>query len=228
MKHIVITTDNYLPRWDGIARFLKELIPELARKYRITIFAPRFEGKAPQYKNTELIRFPLINMQFGDIYFAKPDKKTMKKEMKKTVVGQEEIVEGFLRGVLANGHVLVEGIPGIAKTLIVKTLATVTGSRFSRIQFTADLLPTDITGLTVYDKNKGFMVVKGPIFSNFVIADEINRSPPKTQSSLLEGMQEKQVTIGKVTYPLPIPFFVMATQNPIENRGVYNLSLIHI
>jgi MoxR-like ATPase len=163
----------------------------------------------------------------------KPDIKQVKKyqelfsqvrtEMKKTVVGQEDTINGFIRGIISNGHVLVEGIPGIAKTLIVKTLAKVTGCKFSRIQFTADLLPTDITGLTIYEKEKGFIIMKGPVFANFVIADEINRSPPKTQSSLLEAMQEKQVTIGKVTYPLPVPFFVMATQNPIENKGVYNL-----
>ncbi|MBU1203494.1 MAG: MoxR family ATPase [Nanoarchaeota archaeon] len=147
----------------------------------------------------------------------------IKKEISKTVIGQEEVLDGFLRGMVSNGHILVEGIPGIAKTLIVRTLAKVTGSKFSRIQFTADLLPTDITGLTIYEKDKGFIVVKGPIFSNFIIADEINRSPPKTQGSLLEAMQEKQVTIGKVTYHLPVPFFVMATQNPLESRGVYNL-----
>lgn len=147
----------------------------------------------------------------------------IRNEVSKTVVGQDEVINGYIRGIISNGHILVEGIPGIAKTLIVRTLAKVTGCKFSRIQFTADLLPTDITGLTIYEKEKGFIVVKGPVFANYVIADEINRSPPKTQSSLLEAMQEKQVTIGKVTYNLPIPFFVMATQNPIENRGVYNL-----
>lgn len=148
---------------------------------------------------------------------------SVKKECEKTIVGQEDVLNGFLRGIISDGHVLVEGIPGIAKTLMVRTLSEVTGSKFSRIQFTADLLPTDLTGLTIYEKERGFTVVKGPVFANFVIADEINRSPPKTQSSLLEAMQEKQVTIGKVTYQLPVPFFVMATQNPIENKGVYNL-----
>ena len=114
-------------------------------------------------------------------------------------------------------------MPGIAKTLIIRTLAKVIGGTYSRVQFTADLLPTDITGLTTYERTKGFTVVKGPIFANFIIADEINRSPPKVQSALLEAMQEKQVTIGKTTYQLPLPFFVMATQNPIESAGVYNL-----
>ena len=147
----------------------------------------------------------------------------IKNECKKTIVGQDRVIEGLLRGIICDGHILVEGVPGIAKTLIVKTLAKVIGGTYSRVQFTADLLPTDITGLTIYDKTKGFSVVKGPVFSNFVIADEINRSPPKVQSALLEAMQEKQVTIGKTTYQLPLPFFVMATQNPIESAGVYNL-----
>src|SRR3989338_2332986 len=147
----------------------------------------------------------------------------IRNETKKTVVGQQEVIDGILRGVICDGHILVEGVPGIAKTLIVRTLAKILGVDYSRIQFTADLLPTDITGLTTYDKNKGFMVIKGPVFSNFVIADEINRSPPKSQSALLEAMQEKQVTIGRTTHKLPTPFFVMATQNPIESAGVYNL-----
>ena len=147
----------------------------------------------------------------------------IKNECKKTVVGQDKVIESLLRGMICNGHILVEGVPGIAKTLIIRTLAKVIGCSYSRVQFTADLLPTDITGLTTYDKSRGFSVVKGPIFANFIIADEINRSPPKVQSALLEAMQEKQVTIGKKTYPLPLPFFVMATQNPIESAGVYNL-----
>src|SRR3989344_819982 len=137
----------------------------------------------------------------------------IKNEVKKTVVGQQEAVDGILRGVMCDGHILVEGVPGIAKTLIVRTLAKTLGINYSRVQFTADLLPTDITGLTIYDKTKGFTVIKGPIFANFVMGDEINRSPPKTQSAMLEAMQEKQVTIGRNTYPLPTPFFVMATQN---------------
>ncbi|MEK6840993.1 MAG: AAA family ATPase [Nanoarchaeota archaeon] len=145
-------------------------------------------------------------------------------ESSNIVVGQEEVINGLLRALLCDGHVLLEGIPGIAKTLIVRTLAKVTGCQYSRIQFTADLLPTDIVGLTVYIKEKDeFRINKGPIFANFIIADEINRSPPKTQGAMLEAMQEKQVTIGNNTYKLPDPFFVMATQNPIESSGVYPL-----
>lgn len=143
--------------------------------------------------------------------------------MSKIVVGQKEIIHGILRGVLCNGHVLVEGVPGTAKTLIVKSMATILGCDMKRIQFTVDLLPTDITGIMGYSPEKGFKIEKGPIFTNFVLADEINRSPPKTQSALLEAMQEKEVTISKETYPLPKPFFVMATENPLENSGVYTL-----
>ncbi len=144
-------------------------------------------------------------------------------EVKKAVIGQEKVVTGFLRGLLANGHVLVEGVPGIAKTLLVRALAKVTGCSYNRIQFTVDLLPTDILGLETYIEGKGFKTLKGPIFANYILADEINRTPPKTQSALLEAMQEKQVTIAKTTFPLPSPFFVMATQNPIEQEGVYRL-----
>lgn len=148
----------------------------------------------------------------------------IREESSKIVVGQHEVINGLLRALLADGHVLLEGIPGIAKTLIVRTLAKVTGCEYSRIQFTADLLPTDLVGLTTYIKEKNeFQISKGPVFANFIIADEINRSPPKTQSAMLEAMQEKQVTIGTKTFSLPDPFFVMATQNPIENAGVYPL-----
>ncbi len=146
-----------------------------------------------------------------------------KDEIKKVVIGQEKVVEGLMRGLLCNGHVLLEGVPGIAKTLLILTLAKVTGALAKRIQFTVDLLPTDIVGITTYTPDKGMEVVKGPIFANFLIADEINRSPPKTQSALLEAMQEKNVTIGKETFSLPKPFFVMATENPIETSGVYFL-----
>ncbi|MDD5192216.1 MAG: MoxR family ATPase [Candidatus Nanoarchaeia archaeon] len=147
----------------------------------------------------------------------------MKKEMSKVLVGQDEISDGLIRGLLCNSHVLVEGVPGIAKTLAIRALASVTGCEVKRIQFTVDMLPTDITGITNYTPEKGFEVVKGPIFANFVIADEINRAPPKTQSALMEAMQEKQVTIGKENFQLTLPFFVMATENPIENAGVYPL-----
>ncbi|MBR9704074.1 MoxR family ATPase, partial [Candidatus Pacearchaeota archaeon] len=122
-----------------------------------------------------------------------------------------------------NGHVLLEGVPGIAKTITIRALAEASGCSVKRIQFTVDLLPTDITGITTYQPDRGFEVVKGPIFANFIIADEINRAPPKTQSALIEAMQERQVTIGKETFKLPDPFFVMATKNPLENIGVYTL-----
>jgi len=149
--------------------------------------------------------------------------KEMKAEMSKVIVGQEKPINSFLRAIICNGHVLVEGVPGIAKTLMIKVLGIVSGCEVKRVQFTVDLLPTDIVGLTIYRQGKGFEVIKGPIFANFLIADEINRSPPKTQSALLEAMQEKQVTIGRETFSLPKPFFVMATANPIEQSGVYNL-----
>lgn len=147
----------------------------------------------------------------------------MKKEIGTVFFGHEEVVNSLVKSLLCNGHVLLEGVPGIAKTLAIKALAKVSGCTSKRIQFTVDLLPTDITGLTTYDPRKGFEVVKGPIFANFIVADEINRSPPKTQSAMIEAMQEGQVTIGKETFQLPKPFFVMANQNPLEQEGVYNL-----
>jgi MoxR-like ATPase len=147
----------------------------------------------------------------------------MKKEVGKVFFGHDEVIESLLKALLCDGHVLLEGVPGIAKTLVINALAKVSGCSSKRIQFTVDLLPTDITGLTTYDPHKGFEIVKGPIFANFIVADEINRSPPKTQSALIEAMQEKQVTIGKETHKLPLPFFVMANQNPLEQEGVYSL-----
>ena len=147
----------------------------------------------------------------------------IKKEISNIVVGQEKVINGFLRALLSDGHVLIEGVPGLAKTLIVRVLSNVMGCGFSRIQFTPDLLPTDIIGITAYEREKGFYVLKGPIFSNFILADEINRAPPKVQSALLECMQEKQVTIGKETFSMSLPFFVLATQNPLEQLGVYPL-----
>ncbi len=147
----------------------------------------------------------------------------IKKEVSNAVVGQERVINGFLRALLANGNVLVEGVPGIAKTLIVRALSAVMGCDFSRIQFTPDLLPTDIIGITAYERERGFYVLKGPIFSNFILADEINRAPPKVQSALLECMQEKQATIGKETFSMPMPFFILATQNPLEQVGIYPL-----
>ncbi len=147
----------------------------------------------------------------------------MREEINKVVVGQEHIINGMIESMLCNGHILVEGVPGIGKTLLVRTMATITGGDFSRIQFTPDLLPTDIVGITTYEEGRGFYTIKGPIFSNFVLADEINRAPPKVQSALLESMQERQATIGKETFKLPSPFFVMATQNPLEQLGTYKL-----
>ena len=147
----------------------------------------------------------------------------IKKEMSKVVVGQDQTVDSVLRAIISNGHVLLEGVPGVAKTLIMRTLSQVTACKTKRIQFTADLLPSDIVGITSYDKTKGFYVVKGPIFTNFLLADEINRAPSKVQSALLEGMQEKQVTIGRETFQLDNPFFVLATLNPLETQGVFRL-----
>ncbi|MDP2908076.1 MAG: MoxR family ATPase [Nanoarchaeota archaeon] len=147
----------------------------------------------------------------------------IRKEISKIVVGQEGVVDTLLRALLADGHVLVEGIPGIAKTLLIRALSVATGCEVKRIQFTVDLLPTDIVGITTYHEKKGFYTIKGPIFANFVIADEINRAPPKTQSAMLEAMEERQTTIARETFPMMRPFFVMATQNPIETAGVYPL-----
>lgn len=145
-------------------------------------------------------------------------------EMGKVIIGQKHLVENLLIGLLANGHILLEGMPGLAKTLAINTLSQAVNARFSRIQFTPDLLPADVTGTLIYSqKNEKFEVHKGPIFANFVLADEINRSPAKVQSALLEAMQERQVTLGEQTYKLPDPFLVMATQNPVEQEGTYPL-----
>jgi len=144
--------------------------------------------------------------------------------MNQTIVGQKHLVESLLTAMLANGHILLEGVPGLAKTLAIKTLAQLIDAKYSRIQFTPDLLPADVLGTMIYSvKNEQFQVKKGPIFANFVLADEINRSPAKVQSALLEAMQERQVTIGDETYPLPQPFLVLATQNPLEQEGTYPL-----
>ena len=151
------------------------------------------------------------------------DIENIKKELAKALIGQENIVNSCLKALLCNGNILLEGVPGIAKTLLMRSLAAVIGCKFKRVQFTVDLLPSDILGITAYDQTRGFYIVKGPIFSNFFLADEINRAPPKTQSALLEAMQERQVTIGKETFRLDNPFLVIATQNPIESAGVYPL-----
>ena len=145
-------------------------------------------------------------------------------EMNKVIVGQKHLVESLLIGLLSNGHILLEGVPGLAKTLAINTLATTIDADFSRIQFTPDLLPADLIGTMIYSQKKEeFVVKKGPIFANFILADEINRAPAKVQAALLESMQERQVTIGDHTYKLEEPFLVMATQNPIEQEGTYPL-----
>lgn len=145
-------------------------------------------------------------------------------EMNKVIVGQKHLIENLLIGLLADGHILLEGMPGLAKTLAINTLANIVEAKFSRIQFTPDLLPADVVGTMIYSqKSEQFQVKLGPVFANFVLADEINRSPAKVQSALLEAMQERQVTIGDNTYKLPEPFLVMATQNPVEQEGTYPL-----
>ena len=144
--------------------------------------------------------------------------------MEQIIVGQKHLVESLLIGLLSDGHVLLEGVPGLAKTLAIKTLASLIDAQYSRVQFTPDLLPADVIGTMVYSqKDETFQVKKGPVFANFVLADEINRAPAKVQSALLEAMQERQVTIGTETFPLPEPFLVLATQNPIEQEGTYPL-----
>jgi MoxR-like ATPase len=148
----------------------------------------------------------------------------LRAEIGKVIVGQQYLVERLLVGLLANGHVLLEGVPGLAKTLSVRTLASAIQADFSRVQFTPDLLPADILGTLIYNPRDGqFLTKKGPIFANLVLADEINRAPAKVQSALLEAMQERQVTIGEHTFPLPAPFLVLATENPIDQEGTYPL-----
>lgn len=145
-------------------------------------------------------------------------------EMSKVIVGQKNMIDHLLIGLLSNGHILLEGVPGLAKTLAIKSLSSAINAKFSRIQFTPDLLPADLIGTLIYSqKSEDFLVKKGPIFANFILADEINRAPAKVQSALLESMQERQVTIGESTYKLEEPFLVMATQNPIEQEGTYPL-----
>ena len=145
-------------------------------------------------------------------------------EMNKVIVGQKQLIENLMIGLLANGHILLEGVPGLAKTLAINTLASVVDAKFNRIQFTPDLLPADLIGTLIYSqKSEEFQIKRGPIFANFILADEINRSPAKVQSALLEAMQERQVTIGDNSFKLPEPFLVMATQNPIEQEGTYPL-----
>lgn len=147
----------------------------------------------------------------------------LKAAIGQVIVGQHEVVEGAIISILCNGHSLLVGVPGLAKTLLVNTIAQVLDLGFKRIQFTPDLMPSDITGAEILDEHRNFKFIKGPLFSNIVLADEINRTPPKTQAALLESMQERQITIGGVVHKLPAPFFVLATQNPIEQEGTYPL-----
>ena len=163
--------------------------------------------------------------ELNDLVAAKSDFITLiQRGMDQTIVGQKHLIDSLLIALLSNGHVLLEGVPGLAKTLAIKTLAQIIDAKYSRIQFTPDLLPADVIGTMVYSvKSEQFQVKRGPIFANFVLADEINRAPAKVQSALLEAMQERQVTIGDSTFPLDEPFLVMATQNPIEQEGTYPL-----
>lgn len=149
--------------------------------------------------------------------------KTLKQEIGKVIVGQNEAVDSLLLSVFTGGHCLLLGVPGLAKTLMVSTLAQTLGLTFNRIQFTPDLMPSDITGSEILDSNRQFKFIQGPVFANIILADEINRTPPKTQAALLEAMQEHNVTVNGTSYPLPSPFFVLATQNPIEQEGTYPL-----
>jgi MoxR-like ATPase len=155
--------------------------------------------------------------QFGQHYVR------LKKEVNKVIIGQDEVVDQVLLGIFSKGHCLLVGVPGLAKTLLVNTVAKALGLTFNRIQFTPDLMPSDIIGSEILDQDRRFRFVKGPVFANIILADEINRTPPKTQAALLEAMQERMVTAAGQTHPLPEPFFVLATQNPIEQEGTYPL-----
>jgi len=147
----------------------------------------------------------------------------LKKEIAKVIIGQDKVVNDVLVSLFGNGHCLLIGVPGLAKTLLINTTAKALGLKYSRIQFTPDLMPSDIVGTEILDENRKFRFIKGPVFANIILADEINRTPPKTQSALLEAMQEKNVTVAGIAYPLIEPFFVLATQNPIEQEGTYPL-----
>lgn len=151
------------------------------------------------------------------------DYKKLKQEIHQVIVGQDDVVDQVLMGIFSRGHCLLVGVPGLAKTLLVNTIAQTLGLSFNRVQFTPDLMPSDIVGSEILDESRQFKFIKGPLFSNIILADEINRTPPKTQSALLEAMQERRVTAAGTTYDLPHPFFVLATQNPIEQEGTYAL-----
>ena len=164
-------------------------------------------------KNDEVLQLDQLKKQFT----------TLKNEIAKVIVGQDQVVEELILSIFCKGHVLLVGVPGLAKTLLVKTISKALGLDFSRIQFTPDLMPSDIIGADILDEKRNFKFIKGPIFSNVILADEINRTPPKTQAALLEAMQERSVTVGGKHYELDKPFFVLATQNPIEQEGTYPL-----
>ena len=185
---------------------------------------PPPSGKVPEGKATGAA--PARNL--GDVLREFSDhQKTMRAELAKVIVGQSDTIEQLLAAIFTRGHVLLEGVPGLAKTLMVSTLANILDVQFKRIQFTPDLMPSDITGTQVLEEDdhgkRNFRFVEGPIFTNILLADEINRTPPKTQAALLEAMQERQVTVGGESMPLPAPFFTIATQNPIEQEGTYQL-----
>lgn len=172
-----------------------------------------------EYNQAEDIKILMEKVKEKNYFFS-----LLKSEINKVIIGQEYMIDRLLIGLLGNGHVLLEGVPGLAKTLAIKTLADAVQGQYSRIQFTPDLLPADVVGTMIYNvKDNDFSIKKGPIFANFVLADEINRAPAKVQSALLEVMQEKQVTIGDTTMTLPKPFLVLATQNPIDQEGTYLL-----
>ncbi|MEW6684699.1 MAG: MoxR family ATPase [Candidatus Edwardsbacteria bacterium] len=169
-----------------------------------------------------------IKKDLETVEALKEAKQKIEQEISKVIIGQKKVIEELLIAILANGHALIVGVPGLAKTLLINTLSQVLNLSFNRIQFTPDLMPSDITGTDIIEENinsrqRGFKFLKGPIFANIVLADEINRTPPKTQAALLQAMQEKKVTAGGVTYKLDQPFFVLATQNPIEQEGTYPL-----
>ena len=164
-------------------------------------------------KKDEVLQLDQLKKQFT----------TLKNEIAKVIVGQDQVVEELILSIFCRGHVLLVGVPGLAKTLLVKTISEALGLNFSRIQFTPDLMPSDIIGADILDENRNFKFINGPIFSNVILADEINRTPPKTQAALLEAMQERSVTAGGIHYELDKPFFVLATQNPIEQEGTYPL-----
>ena len=189
---------------------------------------PEPSGSARVTNNREEIKVASKQRSLGDVLqeFAN-QRRIMQQELQKVIVGQDEVIEQVFAAIFTRGHCLLEGVPGLAKTLMVSTLAKILDVRFNRIQFTPDLMPSDITGTNVLDEDeqgrRQFRFVEGPIFTNILLADEINRTPPKTQAALLQAMQEREVTVGRTTYDLPDPFFTIATQNPIEQEGTYPL-----